>query len=235
MANKILIKRGVDAPTGLYQGELGWDFNALKLYVGNGPDQAPTLIATQGAVGATGVKGATGATGATGAKGATGATGTKGATGATGSGGANGAKGVTGATGAKGATGTKGATGASGTSLVLLYTNSSPNSSTSGFTATINLTNYSAVYIVYKCGANTSNGQYSDYEINSIFPVPSSGYIQYTQYSLGFAGTYFHQRNLKVYTNKVVFEKGYYAQSFNGYAYEATNDLSPLYIYGIKK
>ena len=235
MANKILIKRGVDAPTGLYQGELGWDFNAFKLYVGNGPDQEPTLISTQGATGAKGPNGAVGDTGIIGVQGATGATGSKGSAGGRGNTGATGYKGATGYAGATGTGGSKGATGTAGSGLVLLYTNSNPNSATSGFTATVDLTNYSAVYIVFRCNADTSNGQYSAYEINRIFPVPSSGYIQYTQYSLGFAGTYFHQRNLKVYTNKVVFEKGYYANSFNGYAYEATKDLSPLYIYGIKK
>lgn len=235
MANRILIKRGVDAPANLEQGELGWDFNAHKLYVGNGLDQEPTLISTQGATGAKGINGPTGPTGPTGATGAKGATGPTGATGAKGATGATGAKGATGAAGAKGATGTKGKTGTAGSGLVLLYTNSNPNAATSGFTATVNLTNYSAVYVVFKCNAKTSNGYFSDHEISSILPVPSSGYIQYTQYSFGFAGTYFHQRNLKVYTNKVVFEKGYYADSFNGYAYEATSDLSPLYIYGIKK
>lgn len=235
MANKIYIKRGVDAPTGLYQGELGWDFNAFKLYVGNGPDQEPTLISTQGATGAIGLSGAIGKNGTVGFQGATGNTGATGPKGSTGNTGATGSKGATGSIGATGPKGSKGKTGTAGSGLVLLYTNPNPNDATSGFTATINLSKYSAVYIVFKCNAKTSNGQYSDYEINSIFPVPSSGYTQYTQYSLGFAGTYFHQRNLQVHTNKVVFGKGYYAQSFNGYAYEATSDLSPLYIYGIKK
>lgn len=84
----ILIRRGTAAamPAALLNGELYFQTDTIKLFIGTGPSVTPLTL--QGAAGATG---ATGPTGAQGPQGTTGATGATGSTGAAGSNGTNGA------------------------------------------------------------------------------------------------------------------------------------------------
>ena len=230
--------RGDTGPTG-YTGNTG--ATGPQGAQGNTGSQGP-----QGYTGATGSKGSrgsngpagptgyTGLKGATGARGVTGSVGPTGYTGATGSQGSQGSRGSQGPTGPTGDSGGQGAVGARGPGLTLLWTNSSIPESYSGSTVSLDLSSYRAVVIIFR-NRSVDIGQYSSYEISSMFIVPSSGYIQYSQCGSGYTGTYMNQRGLKIYPSKIVFESCYFASSYGSSPNLAQENIIPVYIYGIKK